>query len=227
MIALPKCFALFFAMTLWKKISPKVDHSMNSREVSASRELLLSTGVITSTPNTTMTRSTIRPEINTLLLLFVFAHFIAAAATKPYRNVAIIVVTSTIQPIAERPIKGMNDEITAMKMIALAGTPFLFRTANLSEMIEFFPKPLSPNIPHKWLYRFCEKEGLPFHGLHSFRHFTGTQLIASGMDAKRTSMFLGHSQTSTTMNLYVHSVEQANESACDCLAKLLKTGLRP
>lgn len=85
-------------------------------------------------------------------------------------------------------------------------------------------KPLSPNIPHKWLQRFCEKEGLPFHGLHSFRHFTGTQLIASGMDAKRTSMFLGHSQTSTTMNFYVHSVEQANESACDCIANLLKTG---
>ena len=54
-----------------------------------------------------------------------------------------------------------------------------------------------------------------------------TLIVASGMDAKRTSMFLGHSQTSTTMNLYVHSVEQANESACDCLAKLLKTGLRP
>ena len=85
-------------------------------------------------------------------------------------------------------------------------------------------KPLSPNIPHKWLQRFCEKEGLPFHGLHSFRHFTGTQLIASGLDAKRTSMFLGHSQTSTTMNYYVHSVEPANESACDCLANLLKTG---
>lgn len=85
-------------------------------------------------------------------------------------------------------------------------------------------KPLSPNIPHKWLQRFCQKEGLPFHGLHSFRHFTGTQLIANGLDPKRTSMFLGHSQTSTTMNYYVHSVEQANESACDCIANLLKTG---
>lgn len=85
-------------------------------------------------------------------------------------------------------------------------------------------KPLSPNIPHKWLQRFCKKEGLPFHGLHSFRHFTGTLLIASGVDPKRTSMFLGHSQTSTTMNLYVHSVEQANESACDCIANLLETG---
>ncbi len=84
-------------------------------------------------------------------------------------------------------------------------------------------KPLSPNIPHKWLQRFCEKENLPFHGLHSFRHFTATQLIASGVDIKRVSNFLGHSQTSTTLNTYVHAVQQVNEDACNTLAGLLKT----
>ena len=85
-------------------------------------------------------------------------------------------------------------------------------------------KPLSPNIPHKWLQRFCRKEGLPFHGLHSFRHFTATQAIANGVDLKRVSKMLGHSQTSTTINIYTHAVQQANEDALNCIANLLETG---
>lgn len=85
-------------------------------------------------------------------------------------------------------------------------------------------KPLSPNIPHKWLQRFCKKEGLPFYGLHSFRHFTATQAIANGVDLKRVSKKLGHSQTSTTINIYAHAVQQANEDALNCIAGLLETG---
>lgn len=88
-------------------------------------------------------------------------------------------------------------------------------------------KPLSPNIPHKWLQRFCEKEGLPFHGLHSFRHFTATQAIANGVDLKRVSKMLGHSQTSTTINIYTHAVQQANEDALNCIANLIETGKSP
>ena len=85
-------------------------------------------------------------------------------------------------------------------------------------------KPLSPNIPHKWLQNFCEKEGLPFHGLHSFRHFTATQAIANGVDLKRVSKMLGHSQTSTTINIYAHAVQQANEDALNCIANLIEKG---
>ena len=85
-------------------------------------------------------------------------------------------------------------------------------------------KPLSPNIPHKWLQNFCKKEGLPFHGLHSFRHFTATQAIANGVDLKRVSKMLGHSQTSTTINIYTHAVQQANEDALNCIANLIEKG---
>ena len=85
-------------------------------------------------------------------------------------------------------------------------------------------KPLSPNIPYKWLQDFCKKEGLPFHGLHSFRHFAATQAIANGVDIKRVSKMLGHSQTSTTLNIYAHAVQQANEDALNCIANLIETG---
>lgn len=83
-------------------------------------------------------------------------------------------------------------------------------------------EPLHPNIPYKWLQRFCEAEKIPFKGLHSFRHFTATHALANGIDVKKVSDMLGHSQTSTTMNTYIHSVQQANEDACNCIANLLE-----
>lgn len=83
-------------------------------------------------------------------------------------------------------------------------------------------EPLHPNIPYKWLQRFCETENIPFKGLHSFRHFTATQALANGIDVKKVSDMLGHSQTSTTMNTYIHSVQKANEDACNCIANLLE-----
>lgn len=84
-------------------------------------------------------------------------------------------------------------------------------------------KPLHPNTPYKWLKRFCEHENLPFKALHSFRHFVASQALASGVDAKAVSSLLGHSQTSTTLNIYAHSVQRTNEKALNSIARLLET----
>ena len=84
-------------------------------------------------------------------------------------------------------------------------------------------KPLHPSAPYKWLKRFCEHEKLTFKALHSFRHFVASQALASGIDVKAVSNMLGHSQTSTTLNIYAHAVQQANENALNSVAKLLET----
>ena len=90
--------------------------------------------------------------------------------------------------------------------------------------INWCGKPLIPNVPYKWLQDFLEKENIPFHGLHSFRHFVATQALADGVDVKSVSAMLGHSQTSTTLNFYAHAVQQANEKALNHVAALLQTG---
>lgn len=84
-------------------------------------------------------------------------------------------------------------------------------------------KPMHPNTPYTWLKRFCESENIPFKGLHSFRHFVATQAIASGVDIKSVSAMLGHSQTSTTLNIYAHAVQQTNKTALSSVANLLET----
>lgn len=82
-------------------------------------------------------------------------------------------------------------------------------------------KPMHPNTPYTWLQRFCEAEGLQFKGLHSFRHSMATQAITNGVDIKTVSAILGHSQTSTTLNIYTHAVQQTNVKALNILAELI------
>ncbi|MGN0476056.1 MAG: tyrosine-type recombinase/integrase, partial [Ruminococcus sp.] len=82
-------------------------------------------------------------------------------------------------------------------------------------------EPMHPNTPYTWLERFCDENKLPFKGLHSFRHTFATQAITSGTDVATVSSILGHSQTSTTLNLYTHAVQAANVKAINVMADLI------
>ena len=60
---------------------------------------------------------------------------------------------------------------------------------------------------------------IPFHGL---RHTSATLLIASQQDLKTVSRRLGHAQTTTTMNIYAHAIEENDQKAADALDTVLK-----
>lgn len=81
--------------------------------------------------------------------------------------------------------------------------------------------PISPEQPYKWLKRFCEEKGLPFLGIHQFRHLNASLLIYTGEDVRSVSAALGHSQTTTTLNIYAHTFETAQARACGALAEAL------
>lgn len=59
---------------------------------------------------------------------------------------------------------------------------------------------------------------IPFHGL---RHTSATLLIASKQDLKTVSSRLGHAQTSTTMNIYAHALQESDRKAANALEKML------
>lgn len=88
-------------------------------------------------------------------------------------------------------------------------------------LLRSFKVAMHPNTPYTFLQRLCETEGIPFKGIHSFRHFVATQAINSGIDIKSVSAMLGHSKTSTTLNIYTHAIENSNSTAIDCIADLL------
>lgn len=82
-------------------------------------------------------------------------------------------------------------------------------------------KPMSTNTPYDILQKLLNKYNLPHVSIHSLRHTNATIMIESGTDLKTTSTRLGHSQTSTTMNIYVHQIKSSNEHAAENISKAL------
>ncbi|MBQ8119633.1 MAG: site-specific integrase [Ruminococcus sp.] len=79
-------------------------------------------------------------------------------------------------------------------------------------------KPMDGTAPYKYLQRFCKKYDFPFHNIHSFRHLNATLLISCGVDPRTVSACLGHSQTSTTLNIYTHCFQEQRMKAMGAVA---------
>lgn len=86
-------------------------------------------------------------------------------------------------------------------------------------------QPMHPNTPYHWLRRFCQETGQRFLGVHQFRHLNATLLITSGTDARTVSAALGHSQTSTTLNIYTHTFAEAQARAGEAVAAALERSI--
>lgn len=63
--------------------------------------------------------------------------------------------------------------------------------------------------------------GFPVN-FHSFRHTHATRLIEAGISPKVVQERLGHSDISITMNKYVHSTEQMQQTAVEVFDKIAK-----
>lgn len=81
--------------------------------------------------------------------------------------------------------------------------------------------PMGVGTPYGILKKLIEKYNLPQVSLHSLRHTNATIMIESGTDLKTTSDRLGHSQASTTMNIYVHKIKSSDEHAAENISKAL------
>lgn len=82
-------------------------------------------------------------------------------------------------------------------------------------------RPQHPSCMPKTLKRFCDKNGLRYLGIHSFRHLNASLLITSGVDVRTVSASLGHSQTSTTLDIYSHTFEAVQAQAANAVADAL------
>jgi integrase len=71
-------------------------------------------------------------------------------------------------------------------------------------------RPMYPNEMSSWFPKFLKRHKLPHLNFHGLRHTSATLLIAEGATATDLSRRLGHSNTSTTMNIYAHSLQKAD-----------------
>lgn len=87
--------------------------------------------------------------------------------------------------------------------------------------IQWNGSPMHPNTPYQQLHKLLKKYNLPIVSLHSLRHTNATVLIANGTDIRTVSGRLGHSQASTTLNIYAHLLQNADRTAADVVSNAL------
>lgn len=83
-------------------------------------------------------------------------------------------------------------------------------------------KPTEPRSYRSFYKELMQTVGLPLIKFHGLRHSFATQCIAAKVDVKTVSSLLGHSNISTTFNLYVHPSHEQKKSAINQLFKSIK-----
>lgn len=81
--------------------------------------------------------------------------------------------------------------------------------------------PINPDSLTAWFNRFIKGTSLPRVTVHGLRHTNATLLIGAGVDLRTVANRLGHSQTSTTTNIYAHAIKSADKTASEKLCDVL------
>ena len=83
-----------------------------------------------------------------------------------------------------------------------------------------------PMTPTTFTYRFkliLKKNGLPQElNVHSLRHTAASLMIAGGTDVATVAGILGHSQPSTTLDIYNHAFDKNKKAASAGLQGMLE-----
>jgi integrase len=82
-------------------------------------------------------------------------------------------------------------------------------------------KLMHPDTISKWFPKFLAENKLPHIPFHGLRHTSATLLIAAGSDLREVSGRLGHSNTSTTGDIYAHFLKKADQAAAERLNNLM------
>ncbi len=73
----------------------------------------------------------------------------------------------------------------------------------------------------KQFKKIIQKHNLPPITLRGLRHTHGSALIAAGLDVRTVAHRLGHSGTSTTLNIYTRLLKSADRAAADVMDKII------
>lgn len=83
-------------------------------------------------------------------------------------------------------------------------------------------KPTEPRTYRNYYKKLMRELDIPKLKFHGLRHSFATRCIESNCDYKTVSVILGHSNISTTLNLYVHPNMEQKKKCIDQMFKLLR-----
>lgn len=82
-------------------------------------------------------------------------------------------------------------------------------------------KPIEPRTYRNYYKKLCKQLDIPELKFHGLRHSFATRYIESKADYKTVSVLLGHSNISTTLNLYVHPNKEQKKKTIDKMLRSL------
>lgn len=82
-------------------------------------------------------------------------------------------------------------------------------------------KPMYPSTPSRWFSKFLKSNNLRSITFHQLRHTSATLLINENVNIREVSKRLGHSNTSTTLNIYSHALKSSDKDASDKLSSIM------
>jgi integrase len=83
-------------------------------------------------------------------------------------------------------------------------------------------KPIEPRTYRNYYNKLIRKLGIPHLKFHGLRHSFATRCIEGKCDYKTVSVLLGHSNISTTLNLYVHPNMEQKQKCVEQMFRSLK-----
>lgn len=83
-------------------------------------------------------------------------------------------------------------------------------------------QPIEPRTYRNYYKRLMTQLDMPKLKFHGLRHSFATRCIESRCDYKTVSVLLGHSNISTTLNLYVHPNMEQKKKCVEQMCKLLR-----
>ena len=114
-----------------------------------------------------------------------------------------------------RSIPISADLLKLLKAISKIANPDFFILTNED-------KPTEPRTYRSYYKNLLQKLNIPDLNFHGLRHSFASSLIEAKVDVKTVSVLLGHSNISTTLNLYVHPSDEQKKTAINQLFKSMK-----
>lgn len=129
------------------------------------------------------------------------------------RKYTKLVVNSPKTPTSRREIPMSKDLLALIKPLMKVVNKSYYVLSN-AEM------PIEPRTYRNYYKNLLCQLGIPDLKYHGLRHSFATKCIEAGCDYKTVSVLLGHTDISTTLNLYVHPNTDQKKR---CVDKMLKS----
>ena len=80
--------------------------------------------------------------------------------------------------------------------------------------------PIYPGSMRNWLCNFEEKRGFKYITCHGLRHTYCSILLSQNVPIQTVSRYMGHSDSTVTLEVYAHFIPDTQEKVIDALDKL-------